>query len=126
MNRRSFLRCLPAAPATLATALAAAPAAALQEGLREPADDREELAVCESCDRKLYEGDKVFSYSDGPDFCEAHAPTWNDLKDMQDERIADGEFELDYDSPEDAAEARRTVLAHVEGGEGDKKYVWGL
>lgn len=136
MNRRHFLRCLPAAPIAGATLLAAAPAVAVQAALVEPAardleagdivDGREILDRCEDCSKPLFEGDRVFSYSDGPTFCEAHAPTWNDLKAMQDELIADGTFADHYDSPEDAARARESVLAHIADGQGDVKYVWSL
>ena len=93
MNRRTFLRCLPAAP----IAATAAPAVAAQAALVEPDvpsidddDGREILETCETCDKPLFAGDMVFAFEDGPTYCEAHAPTWNDLKTMQDEMVADG------------------------------------
>lgn len=131
MNRRTFLRCIPAAPALLV----AAPAVALQAGQADDAcrveigdfvEGREVMDVCESCSRPLFEGDKVFSYSDGPTFCEADAPTWNDLKDMQDEDIAAGIWEEHFETAEEAQDARESVLAHIEAGQGDVKYVWAL
>jgi len=126
MNRRTFLRCVPAVPAA-AAAIAASPADALQAALVEPDDDeREVIDYCESCNRKLYEGDNVFRYSDGPTFCEAHAPTWNDLKAMQDEQIADGTWTDNFEEPEHAKEAIDQVVAEIFGGHGDEKYVWPL
>jgi hypothetical protein len=127
MKRRTFLRCLPAAPA----AVAAVPAVAAQAALVEPEaaeadDEREEVAICESCECKLYEGDMAFAYSDGPTFCEAHAPTWNDLKAMQDHDIADGTFLDAFDDAEHARWARESVTGHVAAGQGDVKHVWPL
>lgn len=132
MRRRTLLRCLPAVPAMAA----AAPASAVQAALVEPKapqklevgdwdEERGEVFyLCEDCSAPIFEGDKRFSYADGPDFCEAHAPTWSDLKDMQDEAIQAGEFEDWFEDPEDAALARRNVLAAIENGDGDKKVVW--
>lgn len=84
----------------------------------------EVLYVCESCSAPIFEDDKRFSYADGPDFCEAHAPTWSDLKAMQDEAIEAGEFTDWFEDPEDAELARRNVLAAIENGRGDVKVAW--
>ncbi len=138
MNRRHFLRCLPTIPTAAAAAAAAIamPATAAQVGLVEPGasgiaigdeiDGHEVMDMCESCSKPLFEGDKVFSYSDGPTFCEAHAPTWNDLKAMQDEQIADGTWADNFEEPQHAKDAIDSVLAEIFGGHGDEKYVWSL
>lgn len=132
MNRRRFLRCIPAAP----IAMTIPPAAAVQAALVEPGrpafeigdfvNGREVLDACEHCSKPLFEGDNVFSYSDGPTFCEEHAPTWNDLKSMQDEQISDGTWADNFEATEEAQDARDSVLGHIEAGQGEVKYVWGL
>ncbi len=128
MNRRTFLRCLPAAPA----AIVAAPAEALQAALVEPEapslddeeDEREALETCESCGKPLFEGDMAFVFDDGPTYCEEHAPTWNDLKAMQDEMVSDGSaFEDHFEEIEHAQDARNLVAGRIADGQGDSKYV---
>lgn len=124
MNRRTFLRCVPAAP----VAIAAAPAVALQAGHVEPdkADDREPDAICESCERALFEGDLVHACSDGPTFCEACAPTWGDIKHQYDEFVARGEFVDLFEDPTAAQDSLELVKHNVANGYGDKKHVWAL
>lgn len=130
MNRRTFLRCLPAAPIAATTA----PTIAAQAALVEPDvpsidddDEREVLETCESCSKPLFAGDLVFSFEDGPTYCEAHAPTWNDLKTMQDEMVADGSaFEDHFEEVEHAQDARNLVIGRIVDGQGDSKYVWPL
>jgi len=145
MNRRTLLRCLPATPIATAALLAAPTASAVQAALVEPAevgiptsprigdieigdivDGREVLDVCEHCSRPLFQGDRVFSYSDGPTFCEADAPTWNDLKAMQDEDIADGTWSDHFEEPEEAQDAIDSVAANIAAGHGAEKCVWPL
>lgn len=125
MNRRSFLRCLPGAPA----AIAATPLAALQMDQSDESSegDREVLENCEHCERSLYEGDLVHACWDGPTFCESCAPTWLDLKAEQDDLIARGEFADHFEDGEDAAHrARDCVMSQIALGNGAKKHVWRL
>lgn len=122
MNRRFFLRCLPAAP----VALTITPAAALQEGLKEPADDREAIGACEFCSKDLFQGDLVHAYADGVDLCESCAPTWLDLKDEYDRMKAEGTFVGAFEEPGDSDDAYACVLAQIEAGNGAKKHVWKL
>ena len=75
---------------------------------------------CESCGCPLREGDMVFSYDDGPTFCWQHAPTWNELKAMQDELIADGIFDDAFGDAEEAKRARQEVLDRIAKGHGDR------
>lgn len=120
MKRRTLLLCVPA----LAIASQAPAAAAVEIG--DVVNGREVMDVCETCSKPLFEGDLVFSYSDGPTFCATHAPTWNDLKDMQDEAIAGGFWLESFDEPEHAQDARESVLAHIAAGKGAELYVWPL
>lgn len=80
---------------------------------------------CETCRRLLLEGDLGFRYDDSPEFCEAHAPTWNDIKRDQDDMIAGGLFEDSYDGEPGAAQGYRDlVLRHIAEGRGDERHVW--
>lgn len=132
LNRRTLLACVPAVPIAAAIPQAAAVQAALVEPGRPPIEigdfvnGREVLDICEACSKPLFEGDMAFSYDDGPTFCEEHAPTWSDLKSMQDEAIAGGYWLENFDTPEEAQEAIDSVLHHIAAGHGDVKYVWGL
>lgn len=132
LTRRTLLACVPAVPIAATIPQAAAVQAALVEPGRPPIEmgdfvnGREVLDICEACSKPLFEGDMAFSYSDGPTFCEEHAPTWNDLKAMQDEQIADGTWADNFETPEEAQEAIDSVLQHIAAGWGDVKYVWGI
>jgi hypothetical protein len=118
MKRRTFLKCLPAGATVVAVA---SPVLAAQLG--DPVDAREVWFICESCERPLYEGDSAFVYEDGPAFCEAHAPTWADLKNEQDEAIAAGDFGGWFEDDQRAHEARRYVLDKIDAGQGAVKVV---
>lgn len=132
LNRRTLLACISAVP----LAAAIPPAEAAMVALVEPdypevdpgdfIDGREVLYICEGCRKPLFDGDRGFSYTDGPTECESCAPTWSDLKSMQDEQIADGTWADNFDTPEEAQDAIDSVRAHIEAGEGDVKFVWGL
>lgn len=123
IRRRTLLRCVAAASTVAATPPALA---AMANSPCPDADDREEVGICEHCEKKLYEGDKGFLYADGPILCEACAPTWNELKAEQDEGIRAGDFKDWFDEPEDAEDARESVLAHIAAGEGDQRVLWSL
>jgi hypothetical protein len=131
MNRRSFLRCLPIASVAIAAPADARPGTPLPDPVPQPpldddSDAREVIYECESCSRKLYEGDMHYAYDDGPVFCEEHAPTWNDLKSMQDEAKAGGYFEHAFNDPDHARDAEESVAQHLAAGLGNTKYVWGI
>lgn len=109
MRRRTMLKCVAATVAAVHIP-AEVPAVV--------ADDREVWFVCETCERKLYGGDKAFIYSDGPAFCETHAPTWNDLKAEQDELIAAGEWGGLFADDEEASHAASNVERIIAEGRG--------
>lgn len=113
MRRRTLLRCLPAlAIVAAATALAAPPK------MGDTVNGREVWYVCETCSKPLFGGDLAFVYWDGPTFCEAHSPTWADLKAEQDELIAAGEFGDIFEDDEAAGRARNKVLGEIVAGRG--------
>lgn len=89
--------------------------------------NKESIGDCESCNRSMFEGDLGHYCDDGPIFCEACAPTWNDMKRQHDEAFQGGFFlELFDNETERAAAARREVERRIAAGDGEKKHVWVL
>jgi hypothetical protein len=86
---------------------------------------REEVGQCESCNRKLYEGDRGFSYRDGPITCEECSPTLADVIDQNREHLAIPD--LDDDDREDAERSLRSMLDRLAAGESAaSKVTWVL
>lgn len=72
------------------------------------------LGVCEGCSNPIWEGEKVYSYDDGPMMCEACAPTYADM-------LADREGWFSYDAdgeqvPMTAEKAKEICDAHIAAG----------
>lgn len=82
--------------------------------------------ICEFCDKKLREGDLGHRCDDGPVLCEAHAPTFNDIRRQYDEAKRDGRFETMFTWPEDAADHDRSLDDRIAAGDGEKKHIWPL
>lgn len=98
----------------------------LLQALTAPTGEDDDAEICETCDRKLKEGDLIHRCADGPILCEECAPTWADiLTQYKDE--TDGDFGAFVDrTPEEMAEDRAAAQARVDAGDGDKKHVWRL
>lgn len=124
MKRRTLLLCLPALAAPASVLALVPPARAVELG--DMIDGREVWCICETCNRPLFRGDMVFDYFDGPAFCEAHAPTWADIKNEQDELIAANEFGDLFEDAERATRARNNVLAKIAAGRGEERVTWRL
>lgn len=83
-------------------------------------EEREVLAVCESCSKKLHEGD-LAHVADDVWLCEACAPSYQDLS------TSPTLFADDEGQPHSAESAKPFVAAHLErGGNLSDKIVWQL
>lgn len=73
------------------------------------------IGRCETCDRRLFTGDKAAHIEEGGYLCEAHAPTWSELLDSYRAHGADA---LDF--PEDFDDLVEHAAAMVLAGHGDE------